>query len=67
MSETNDVILEKLTTPCKNKQIHAPYLSSRSQPFVFKGYEDLSQLGKYITVTINNKKTRLYSCVNFIH
>lgn len=35
-------------------------------PLIFKGYEDLSQLGKYFALTINNGVTKLYSVVNFL-
>ncbi len=35
--------------------------------FVFKGYTNLSQLGKYFALTIGDKVTRLYSVVNFLN
>jgi hypothetical protein len=38
MYESNEVALQKLSTPCKNKHIFVPYLSSKFAPFVFKGY-----------------------------
>ena len=34
--------------------------------FRFDRYRDISQLGRYFTVTLNNSTTRLYSTVNFI-
>lgn len=52
-----------------NKFMYIPYLVSASplSSFLYKGYENLSQLGKYFALTINNKKTRLYSVVNFLN
>lgn len=48
--------------------MYAPFLisASGSQPFDYSGFQDLSQLGKYLAVTINGRKTRLYSIVNFL-
>ena len=34
--------------------------------FRFDRYRDVSQLGRYFTVTLNKSTTRLYSTVNFI-
>jgi len=48
--------------------IFAVYLIAKSdKKFRYTGYEHLSQIGKYYTVTINEKKTRLYTMVNFLH
>jgi hypothetical protein len=48
--------------------MYIPYFISKSPlSFIYNGYKDLSQLGKYYALTINNKKTRLYSVVNFLH
>lgn len=44
----------------------SPYLAAKANNFVYEGYTDLSQLGKYFTLTIDKSKTRLYSCVNFL-
>lgn len=38
----------------------------RGKYFSYTGYTDLSQLGKYFAVTIANRKTRLYTMVNFL-
>ncbi len=32
----------------------------------FRGYTDVRQIGQYYSLTINNKKTRLYTVVNFL-
>jgi hypothetical protein len=61
------VALERCVLPCKNEQIYAPYLISKSKPYLYQGYEDISQIGKYYAVTIQGRKTRLYTLVNFIH
>jgi len=66
MAELNEVVIEKMTNPCKSKYLYSLYFQSSSNPFIYKGYEDLSQLGKYYAVTIADKKTRLYSVVNFL-
>jgi hypothetical protein len=68
MVDINKVFIKKLSQPCKPKYIYIVYLAlaSTSSTFTFKGYEDLAQLGKCQAVTINNKKTRLYSSVNFL-
>lgn len=34
--------------------------------FAYTGYTEVSQLGKYFSVTIEGGKTRLYSMVNFL-
>ncbi len=52
--------------------MYVPYLASKNSlsPFSFNGYSELSQFGKYYTVTLNNKITtitRLYSVVNFMN
>lgn len=67
MTEINDVRLEHMAMPCKSKQIYAPYLVSKNKNFIYQGYSDLSQIGKYYALTIQNKKTRLYTLVNFLH
>lgn len=67
MDEINDVTLERCVLPCKSQQIYAPYLVSKSESFVYKGYEEVRQIGKYYAVTIIGKKTRLYTLVNFLH
>lgn len=67
MQDSNDVILDKLVMPCKCDYIYASYLSPSSGNFKYKGYEDLSQIGKYFTLTIGDKKTRLYTMVNFLN
>lgn len=36
-------------------------------PLQFEGYSDVKQLGRFYSLTINNKTTRLYTAVNFIH
>lgn len=68
MGETNEVTVEKLVLPCRSNYIFTPYLvASGGKGFVYKGYERLSQIGKYYTLTIAGKKTRLYTMVNFLH
>ncbi len=46
--------------------MYVAYLDSKQRPFEYKGYSELSQLGKYYTVNME-KQTKLYSIVNFLH
>lgn len=51
------------------KRIYTVYLcpqNPRHRTFAYSGYTDLSQLGKYFTVTIGGSKTRMYTMVNFL-
>ena len=58
----------ELTEVMKGTNIYQLWLAKKKgQPFQFKKYRDLSQLGRYHTVTLNNKVTRLYSTVSFVH
>lgn len=68
MDEINDVSVEKIVQPCKSEDMYAVYVTSTSsfEPFEYSGFSDLSQLGKYLAVTMNGRKTRLYSIVNFL-
>ena len=59
--------INNVAMPCRAKYIYVPYLASNFQPFSFRGYEDVSQLGKYYALTIDDSLTRLYSVVNFLH
>ena len=50
----------------KDQRIFTLYLSSLDQPFDYRGYSCLSQIGQYYSMTVNDKKTRLYTAVNFL-
>lgn len=39
---------------------------NKNNPFTYKGYKDIADLGKYFAVTIKGAKTRLYTMVNFL-
>lgn len=47
--------------------MYAVYLASKANPFLFKGYTSLGQIGKYFAVNIKKNITRLYSCMNCLH
>lgn len=66
MKSINDATIERLVNFGKSNDIYICYLSFKHN-YEFKGYESLSQIGKYYTLTINEKKTRLYTMVNFLH
>lgn len=40
--------------------------SGGGRPFVYRKYREVSQLGRYFSITLNNKVTRLYTQVNFL-
>lgn len=46
--------------------MYVVYVGAKFRPFLLKGYEDLSQLGKYYALT-HEGVTRLYSVVNCLH
>jgi hypothetical protein len=66
MNEVNKVAIKKVSKQYKSSYMYITYIKSTYKKFIFKGYENLSQLGKYHAVTIDNKITRLYSAVNFL-
>lgn len=41
------------------KKVFEPHLN-------YGGYSDLSQIGRFYALTLNNHKTRLYTAVNFL-
>lgn len=48
-------------------KIHTIYFNSMDlNPFIYKGYSDISQIGRYYSLTVNQHKTRLYTVVNFL-
>lgn len=55
-----------MVLPCKSDHIYAIYLVGKDKGFQYKGYESLTQIGKYYTVTLSTKTTRLYTLVNFL-
>ena len=36
------------------------------EPFKYLKYRDITQLGRYFSITLNDKTTRLYTTVNFL-
>ena len=48
----------------KNSVVYLVELKGAESHFKYKGFQDISQLGQYFTLTLNNKKTRLYTSVN---
>ena len=55
-----------MTTHDQSRRIYTIHLTSLHQPFEYQGYSFLSQIGQYYAVTINKRKTRLYTLVNFL-
>ena len=72
MNTLNEAKVSALNFYQSSKKIYTVYLrpkDPRQVSFKYRGYTDLSQLGKYFTITIKNKnsaKTRMYTMVNFL-
>lgn len=69
MDELNEAKVSVFNFYQSSKRIYTLYLSpvnNTNLPFSYKGYTDISELGKYFAVTIAGQKTRLYSMVNFL-
>ena len=50
----------------KKGKIYQMNLSKKEGKFGFLKYKDISQIGRYFTITLNDKVTRLYTTVNFL-
>jgi len=47
--------------------IYEMHLSKKSgNPFSFSKYQNVNQLGRYHSITLNGEVTRLYTSVNFL-
>lgn len=69
MEELNSARISAINFYQCSKRIYTVYLrpkDTRGKNFEYTGYTDLSQLGKYYAVTIADRKTRLYTMVNFL-
>ena len=62
-----EVTLRNISTVSEKGQIHQVELESTSmQPFEYVGYQDVHQLGRFFSLTLNKKVTRLYTNVGFL-
>lgn len=68
MSELNRAKITVINFYQAEKRIYCLYLCpiENHDTFMYSGYTDVSQLGKYFSVTIEGAKTRIYSMVNFL-
>ena len=64
MSDSNECEIQSLRELNKASSVYLIQLSSKGDPFHYAGFQSISQLGQYYTVTINDRKTRLYTSVN---
>ena len=64
MSDSNECVVESLRELNKASSVYLLQLSSKGAQFQYAGFQSVSQLGQYFTVTINDRKTRLYTSVN---
>ena len=66
-NEFCDVKVRKVTTVSETGQIYQVQLESAGmEPFEYLGYQDLHQLGRFFSLTLNKKVTRLYTSVGFL-
>jgi len=69
MEEENEAKICATNFYQSSKRIYTIYLRAkdkRRRNFKYGGYTDISQLGLYFALTVGNKKTRLYTMVNFL-
>lgn len=66
MPEVIEVNIIKMQRLSEKPIIYEMHLKSTQAAFVFKPYENLNELGRYYSLTINGNITRLYTTVNFL-
>jgi hypothetical protein len=60
-------LLRGITTVSEKGQIYQVDLEATSgEDFEFLGYSDIRQLGRFYSLTLNKKITRLYTSVGFL-
>ena len=63
-----DVILSQITCISEKGQIYLVEFESEDMiPFEYRGYSKVEQLGRFYSLTLNKKITRLYTSVGFLH
>ena len=65
MEEENECAIFNLQQLSRDSSVYLLELIPKNEGrFEYKVFQDVSQLGQYFTLMINNKKTRLYTSVN---
>lgn len=59
--------LSSLKLLSKKSQIYELLLIGEKDKLKFVGYTDVCQLGQYYSLSLNDKVTRLYTSVHFLH
>ena len=63
-----DVTLSQITCISQKGQIYLVEFESEDMiPFEYRGYSKVEQLGRFYSLTLNKKITRLYTSVGFLH
>lgn len=65
MGPLNSVVINSMKRVHNSTEVYLLYLSGTDIPFEYEGYSQIEQLGRFYSLTANNKITRLYSPVNF--
>jgi hypothetical protein len=64
--DTTEVVLSSALLISRRSAIYELRLKKKTGRFVFNGYTSLKQLGRYYSLTADNKITRLYTTVGFL-
>jgi hypothetical protein len=64
--DTTEVVLSSALLISRHSAIYELRLKKKTGRFVFNGYTSLKQLGRYYSLTADNKITRLYTTVGFL-
>ena len=60
-------MIPHITRVSSKAQLYQVNLTKKSgKPFSFQKYHDISQLGRFFALRLNNKVTRLYTVVAFL-
>lgn len=55
-----------MTAIANYSKIYEIYVTPTDKPISYEGYDSLLQIGRFYSLTVNNKVTRLYTAVNFL-
>ena len=64
MADFNDCTVSGLKQLNKGSSVYFVELAGNGSQFQYAGFQSISQLGQYFTLSINSSKARLYTTVN---
>ena len=64
--EAFDVTITHMSAITNYSKIYEIYVTPTDKPISYEGYDSLLQIGRFYSLTVNNKVTRLYTAVNFL-